>query len=371
MEGVSNGQGPIPDRDTPADGAPDRRAGVGARGEPGWLYKLLARYRREGWAGLEPRSRRPRPSPYCIADLYEDEIVRIRKELIDSGFDAGAETIHFHMATPVARCPSPSTIYRVLRARGFVTPEPHKRPKSSWTRFVAEFPNECWQADVTHVEAADGVVYEVLNIIDDHSRVCVASKMFVTTHAPDVVRTLHKAAATWGYPQRLFRQRAHLHVAAGIGRRSLRSRAVESGHRHEAWQALPPPDPRQGGTLPPDPRSTSPSRTRRHQEAAPGSAQPIRRLLQHRATSSRHRTPPADRGVERPREGGTDRSADRGGGLSDPPRQSGPRGSVTLVTRASCTTSEWGAPMRVGGSSCRWPASTCRSWASTAHRSGT
>ena len=80
------------------------------------------------------------------------------------------------MATPGRQVPSVSTIYRVLVARGFVTPEPHKRPKSSWKRFVAEFPNECWQADVTHVDVADGVVYEVLNIIDDHSRLCVASK---------------------------------------------------------------------------------------------------------------------------------------------------------------------------------------------------
>jgi transposase InsO family protein len=169
----------------------------------GWLYKLLKRYRLEGPEGLEPRSRRPKTSPTRIADLYEDEIVRIRKELADKGFDAGAETIHFHMATPGRDVPSVATIYRVLRARGFVTPEPHKRPKSSWTRFEADFPNECWQADVTHVEVADGVVYEVLNVVDDHSRLCIASRAFATTRSPDVVRTVHKAAATWGYPQRL------------------------------------------------------------------------------------------------------------------------------------------------------------------------
>jgi len=167
-----------------------------------WLYKLAARYRREGLDGLEPRSRRPRSSPTRIADLYEDEIVRIRKELAERGFDAGAATIHFHMATPGRSVPSISTIHRVLVARGFVVAEPHKRPKSSWTRFVADFPNECWQADVTHVEVADGVVYEVLNLIDDHSRVCVASRAFVTTKASDVVRTLHRAAQTWNYPQR-------------------------------------------------------------------------------------------------------------------------------------------------------------------------
>jgi transposase InsO family protein len=176
---------------------------AGAHGvSESWLFKLLARYRREGPAGLEARSRRPHHSPTRIADLYEDEIVRWRKELDDAGLDAGAETIHAHMATPGRNVPSVATIHRVLRARGYVTPQPHKRPKSSWIRFCAEFPNECWQADVTHVEVADGAVFEVLNMVDDHSRLCVASRAFVHTRAHDVVRTLHKAAERWGYPER-------------------------------------------------------------------------------------------------------------------------------------------------------------------------
>ncbi len=51
----------------------------------GWLYKLLTRYRLEGPIGLEPRSRRPKHSPTRIADLYDDEIVRTRKELLEAG----------------------------------------------------------------------------------------------------------------------------------------------------------------------------------------------------------------------------------------------------------------------------------------------
>ena len=124
----------------------------------------------------------------------------LRKELLDAGLDAGAATIHWHLAR-TGDAPSISTIWRVLKARGFVTPQPHKRPKSSWTRFEAEFPNECWQADVTHVTLAEGRTLEVLNIIDDHSRLCVASRAFVFARSPDVVRTLHRAAAIWGYPE--------------------------------------------------------------------------------------------------------------------------------------------------------------------------
>jgi transposase len=97
----------------------------------GWLYKLLARYRREGPEGLEPRSKRPKSSPTRVADLYEDEIVAMRKELADAGFDAGAETIHFHMATPGRNVPSVSTIWRVLKARGFVTPNRTSGPRAA------------------------------------------------------------------------------------------------------------------------------------------------------------------------------------------------------------------------------------------------
>jgi transposase InsO family protein len=185
-----------------------------------WLYRRLARYRLEGSAGLELRSRRPRRSPSKVADLVEDEIVALRKELTDAGFDAGADTIRTHLARRGGAVPSTSTIWRVLKARGFVTPQPHKRPKSSYIRFCADLPNQCWQADVTHVEVADAVVYEVVNVIDDHSRLCVASRVFVSTRSPDVVRTLHRAAAQWGYPEKFLSDNGAIFTASkggGVG----------------------------------------------------------------------------------------------------------------------------------------------------------
>jgi len=165
-----------------------------------WLYKLLARYRREGEAGLEPRSKRPHRTPTRIADAWEERIVVQRKELVDLGVDAGAETIAYHLAQRWEAVPSVSTIWRALKARGFITPQPQKRPKSSYRRFAAEFPNERWQADMTHWTLADGQVAEILNIIDDHSRLCIASRVFAVTRSPDVVRTLHRAAEIHGYP---------------------------------------------------------------------------------------------------------------------------------------------------------------------------
>src|ERR1700676_449309 len=114
-----------------------------------WLYELIARYRELGDDGLKAQSKRPRSSPTRVAPAVEEEIVALRKELADLGVDAGADTIRYHLQRRHRRraVPSVATIWRVLSRRGFVIPQPQKRPKSSWRRFQAELPNECWQAD--------------------------------------------------------------------------------------------------------------------------------------------------------------------------------------------------------------------------------
>jgi transposase InsO family protein len=201
-----------------------------------WLFKLLRRYRLEGPQGLAPRSRRPHRSPTRIADVYEDEIVSLHKRLADDGLDAGAATIHFHLAQRYSAPPSVSTVFRVLKARGFVTLSPQKRPKSSFKRFVADLPNETWQADMTHVEFGGGQAYEVLNMIDDHSRLCVASRAMKTVKATDVVRVLHKAAESWGYPASflsdnglIFTTGRH-HQVAGATEQELFALGIEAKH---------------------------------------------------------------------------------------------------------------------------------------------
>jgi len=44
----------------------------------------------------------------------------------------------WHACPEHGRSPAVSTIWRILSHRGFVTPQPHKRPKSSYRRFAAE-----------------------------------------------------------------------------------------------------------------------------------------------------------------------------------------------------------------------------------------
>jgi transposase InsO family protein len=168
-----------------------------------WVITLVQRYLAEGEAGLEPRSRRPRRSRNRTPAGIENEIVAIRKELAKAGHEAGAATIAFHLGRRHGTAPAVSTIWRVLVARGFVTPQPHKRPKSSYVRFAAEQPNERWQADITHWALADGHDVEILNLIDDHSRLCLASTARPVFKAGDVDTTFRQAAATFGDPASL------------------------------------------------------------------------------------------------------------------------------------------------------------------------
>jgi transposase InsO family protein len=165
-----------------------------------WVITLVERFLAEGETGLQPRSRRPRTSPQRTAAVLEDEIITIRKELDRDGHEAGAATIAFHLQRRHGHSPAVSTIWRILTQRGFVTPQPHKRPKSSFVRFAAEQPNERWQLDITHWQLADGTDVEILNQLDDHSRQCVGSDTRLVFKAADVVTSFTKAAVRYGAP---------------------------------------------------------------------------------------------------------------------------------------------------------------------------
>src|SRR5690349_7788194 len=165
-----------------------------------WVNVLVGRYRAEGEAAFSPGSRRPHTSPRQTPRAVEEEIVELRKELDRAGHEAGAATIAFHLAQRCGSSPAVSTIWRVLTDRGFVTAQPHKRPRSSWTRYQAELPNERWQADITHWALADGSEVEICNQLDDHSRLCLGSTAAVVFNGPALYAAVREATATYGFP---------------------------------------------------------------------------------------------------------------------------------------------------------------------------
>ena len=212
-----------------------------------WVATLVARFREGGYEAIAPRSRAARKVANRSSDELEDRVVRIRKELSEEGFDCGAQTIHYHLSLSDPQPPSVSTIWRVLKRRGFVTPQPHKRPKSSYIRFEASLPNESWQSDVTLFELKDGSKVEILNFLDDFSRVCVASRVLQTTSSPDVVATLYEAGSTWGLPSSLLTDNGCIYTAAyRHGYSALESELFHLGitYKHSRPYHPRPPAPR-------------------------------------------------------------------------------------------------------------------------------
>jgi transposase InsO family protein len=165
-----------------------------------WVYELLARYRAEGEAALEPRSRRPRTSPRATPQEHVESVLRLRKQLAEAGLDAGADTIGWHLTHHHQVTLSRATINRILVRHGTVTPDPSKRPKSSYIRFEAEQPNETWQSDFTHYRLTTGIDVEILTWLDDHSRFILHSSAHSRVTGPIVLATFRDAAAQHGYP---------------------------------------------------------------------------------------------------------------------------------------------------------------------------
>jgi transposase InsO family protein len=193
-----------------------------------WLFwDLRRRFALEGEAALEPKSRAPRVVANKTPAAIEDAIVAKRKELVDAGLDAGAETIAYHLRDLVG-VPSPSTIWRMLRARGFITPEPAKAPKRSRRRFCAERANECWQLDDTTWELACGTEVKILNVIDDHSRLLVASTAMASCTGAAALGALAGAAAALGWPERVLSDNAK--AFRNVLAEALAAMGVAAGH---------------------------------------------------------------------------------------------------------------------------------------------
>ena len=165
-----------------------------------WISRLVARYRAEGEAAFQPRSRRPHTSPARLTQATTVLIIELRESLASKGLDAGPHTIAWHLEHHHGLIVSAASVHRHLRAAGLVIPQPQKRPKSSYIRFAAEQPNERWQADFTHWWLADHTHIEILNWLDDHARYALSVTAHRRVTGPIVLADFRKACAAHGIP---------------------------------------------------------------------------------------------------------------------------------------------------------------------------
>lgn len=188
-----------------------------------FVSRLLARWQAEGDAAFEPRSRRPKTSPTAVSASTVELILNLREQLAANGLDAGPETIGWHLETHHDISVSVSTIRRRLVAAGLIEPEPKKRPRSSYIRFEADLPNECWQSDFTHTRLADGTDTEVLTWLDDHARYALSVTAHRRVTGPIVVDTFTQCAADQGYPASVLTDNGMVYTTRFAGGRGGRN----------------------------------------------------------------------------------------------------------------------------------------------------
>jgi len=191
---------------------------------PSWVSKLVARYRSEGDAAFRPRSRRPRTSPTNIDPATVDLIIELRNTLTDKGLDSGAHTIAWHLEQHHGVVVSVATVWRHLKTAGLITPEPKKRPKTSYIRFQADLPNETWQSDFTHWHLAQGEGVEIITFLDDHSRKALSVTAHIRITTDIVVDEFIETAETYGFPASMLTDNALVYTARFAGGKGGRNK---------------------------------------------------------------------------------------------------------------------------------------------------
>lgn len=169
------------------------------------FYEIRRRSLTDGpVAALEPRSRRPKSSPSKLADEVKRQAIGVRAALEQSGLDCGPVSVHDKMRSlGLEPVPSTASLARIFREAGVARPEPRKKPRAAWRRFVYPAPNACWQLDATEYVLTRGRRCVIFQLIDDHSRYAVASHVAWGETAEAAIVVFDKAVAAHGVPQRL------------------------------------------------------------------------------------------------------------------------------------------------------------------------
>jgi transposase InsO family protein len=162
-------------------------------------YRLLARYRREGVAGLTDRSRRPLHSPGRTVDRMEAAVVAVR----DAHPAWGGRKIRRRLGDlGESGVPSASTISCILDRHQRLDAAADGQHRA-WERFERPAPNELWQMDFKgHFALASGRCYP-LTVLDDHSRYALTIAACGDERGATVRVALTATFRHYGLPERM------------------------------------------------------------------------------------------------------------------------------------------------------------------------
>lgn len=159
-------------------------------------YKWLERYREEGLAGLEDRSRRPVGQPSKTRPELEKKVVDLRLEHDCWGARKLRRLLQNAGETEL---PSSTTVHNMIRRNGLLSRS--ERPCVAPRSFERSQPNELWQMDFKgHFEMAGSRRCHPLTACDDHSRYNLILKACQDERTATVQECLLSCFGKYGLP---------------------------------------------------------------------------------------------------------------------------------------------------------------------------
>lgn len=162
-------------------------------------YKWIKRYRKQGYAGLADRCRRPKTSPNKTSDTVQKAILQVRKRHQAWG---GRKIRKYLQNLGWQQLPAASTITAILKRNGCVD-QCQSLKHTAWQRFEADAPNDLWQMDYKgHFAVQQGRCHP-LTVLDDHSRYSLGLEACSDEKTLTVQQRLTPIFQRYGLPQKM------------------------------------------------------------------------------------------------------------------------------------------------------------------------
>ncbi|MFO7697610.1 MAG: helix-turn-helix domain-containing protein [Anaerolineae bacterium] len=175
---------------------------------PAWVYKWQARFRKEGWQGLQDRSRAPRHRPNKLPEQVRSAIRQVRSELEAEADEPdklsyiGAHAVRARLRKQrIVHVPSISSIERELRTAGLTkSRQSQETPEVQYPHLQPTRPHQLVQVDIVpHYLPGRGGCVSCFNAIDVVSRY-PTGKQFLHKRSLDAVAFLTHVWQELGIP---------------------------------------------------------------------------------------------------------------------------------------------------------------------------
>lgn len=185
-----------------------------------WFYKVRAISVAESpMHAMELGSTKPLTSPRKTGQSMTDLLLATRASLENAGWDYGPLSVIAKLERQGVKPPARVTVWRIFSRAGVVVPEPRKKPHSSYKRFTYPEPNGCWQIDATEWLLANNTKVVIFQLIDDHSRLALASLVATGETSEAAIRVVKIAIERHGVPQKFLSDNGSALNPTRLGRR--------------------------------------------------------------------------------------------------------------------------------------------------------